>query len=154
MYAAGEYIPGDAQFEYESDVSIDETSSMDTNEHDIKKHNELYKRIDPDYYSFKVLKHNEDGELYHHKINIFSSPSSGFIRNASSGVCESYRVGSKYEDLFFSVKDTGLYTGNIPRKLFYRNPEEYERHQFQVLSKEVKTAWHEKFLKMNSRLQY
>jgi hypothetical protein len=71
MYAAGEYIPGDAQFEYESDVSIDETSSMDTNEHDIKKHNELYKRIDPDYYSFKVLKHNEDGELYHHKINIF-----------------------------------------------------------------------------------
>ena len=152
MYA-DEYLPDDAVFENETDVSIDETSSMDTNERDRKKRHELYKRSDPDYYSFKVPKQTEDGDLYHHKVEIYSSPSAGFIRNASSGVREPYKVGSKYEDLFFRVKDTGLYTGNAPRKLFYRNPEEYERHQFQVLPKQVKIAWHEKYLRMNSLLQ-
>ena len=152
MYA-DEYLPDDAVFENETDVSIDETSSMDTNERDRKKRHELYKRSDPDYYSFKVPTQTEDGDLYHHKVEIYSSPSLGFIRNASSGVRESYKVGSKYEDLFFRVKDTCLYTGTEPRKLFYRNPEEYERHQFQVLPKQVKIAWHEKYLKINSRLQ-
>jgi hypothetical protein len=152
MYAE-EYLPDDAVFEDETDVSIDETSSMDTNERDRKKRHELYKRSDPDYYSFKVPKQNEDGDVYFHKIEIYSTPSTGFIRNASTGIREPYKVGSKYEDLYFRVKDIGLYTGTEPRKLFYRNPEEYERHQFGKISQDMKKQWSEKYMKARALLE-
>jgi hypothetical protein len=148
-----EYLPDDAVFEDETNVSIDETSSMDTNERDRKKRHELYKRSDPDYYSFKVPKQNEDGDLYHHKVEIFSSPSVGFIRNASTGIREPYKVGSKYEDLYFRVKDVGLNTGGEPRKLFYKNPEEFERHQFGKVSQDIKKQWSDKYIKASVLLQ-
>ena len=148
-----EYLPDDAVFEDETNVSIDETSSMDTNERDRKKRHELYKRSDPDYYSFKVPKQNEDGDLYHHKVEIFSSPSVGFIRNASTGIREPYKVGSKYEDLYFRVKDVGLHTGGEPRKLFYKNPEEFERHQFGKVSQDIKKQWSDKYIKASVLLQ-
>lgn len=155
MYAE-EYLPDDAVFEDETDVSIDETSSMDTYERDRKKRHELYKRSDPDYYSFKVQKYNEDGDIFIHKVEIYSSPMNGFIRNASTGVREPYKVGSKYEDLYFRVKDVGLYTitdtNMEPRKLFYKNPEEYERHQFGKVPQEIKKAWNEKYINARARL--
>lgn len=148
-----EYLPDDAVFEDETHISIDETSSMNTHERNNLKRHELYKRSDPDYYSFKIKEYNEDGEIVYTKIETYSSPASGFIRNASTGVREQYKVGSKYEDLFFRVKDTALYTGNEPRKLFYRNPEEYERHQSIKLSQQTKKAWHEKYMNVNALLQ-
>jgi len=108
MYA-DEYLPDDAVFDNDADVSIDETSSMDTQDRNIKKRYELYKRSDSDYYSFKVKKQNEDGDIVQHKVEVYSSPMHGYIRNASSGLRESYNVGSKYEDLFFSVSDVGIH---------------------------------------------
>jgi hypothetical protein len=155
MYAE-EYLPDDAVFDDEMDVSIDETSSMDTNDRDRHKRHELYKRSDPDYYSFKIRKYNEDGDLLLQKIEIYSSPIVGYIRHALTGVREPHRVGSKYEDLYFRVKDVGLYTKTEthqePRKLFYRNPEEFERHQFGKVSPEIKQAWHEKYMRARALL--
>jgi hypothetical protein len=141
-----EYLPDDAVFEDETNISIDETSSMDTNERDRKKRHELYKRSDPDYYSFKLKKQNEDGDLYYHKVELYSTPSAGFIRNASSGVREPYKAGSKFEDLYFRVKDVALNTGTQSRKLFYKNPEEFERHQFVKVSQHAKKEWSEKYM--------
>ena len=149
MYAE-EYLPDDAVFEYENDVSIDETSSMDTNERDIKKRHEVYKRSDPDFYSFKTTRYNEEGEPIQQKTEIYSSPTKGFIRHASSGAYEPHKVGSKYESLYFCVKDVSTHTkpdtiSKDPRKLFYRNPEEFERHHSVTLSREIKKDWHERY---------
>jgi hypothetical protein len=156
MYA-DEYLPDDAVFEDGTDVSIDETSSMDTQDRNIKKRYELYKRSDSDYYSFKVKKQNEDGDIVRHKVEVYSSPMHGYIRNASSGLREPYKVGSKYEDLFFSVSDVGIHkdseTIKKTRSLFYRNPEEFERHQFGKVPQEIKKAWHDRYVKVRAILQ-
>ena len=148
-----EYLPDDAVFEDETNISIDETSSMDTNERNRKKRHELYKRSDSDYYSFKVSKQNEDGDIYYHKVEIYSSPSVGYIRNASTGIREPYKVGSKYEDLYFRVKDVALNTGTEPRKLFYNNPEEYERHQFGKIPQDIKKVWSDRYIKARALLE-
>lgn len=156
MYA-DEYLPDDAVFEDETYVSIDETSSMDTLDRNKKKRHELYKRSDSDYYSFKINRYNEDGEQFIQKVEVYSTPNNGYIRNASSGVRESHRVGSKYENLYFRVKDVGFYTkydsNKEPRKLFYRNPEEFERHQSVKVSQEIKKTWYEQYMKVKAVLR-
>jgi hypothetical protein len=149
MYAE-EYLPDDAIEYFDvSDVSIDETSSMDTNEKDRKKIHELYKRSDPNYYSFKTVEFNENGEKYLKKTEIYSSNGFGRIRNAS-GIRENDLVGSKAEDRYFRVKDCGLYTktdlNTEPRKLFYMNPEHAERHLNIKIDKSIKEAWNNKQL--------
>jgi len=145
MYAE-EYLPDDAVLDFDNeDVSIEETSSMNTEERDRKKRVEVYKRSDPDYYSYKRVEYNEDGDPIYHKVQVYSSPSQGKIRNAPTGIREQDRVGSKQEELYFVVKDTGLYTktdtNQEPRKLFYRNPEEFERHFKVTLSQSIKEDW-------------
>lgn len=151
-----EYLPDDAVFEEETNVSIDETSSMDTHDRNKRKRHELYKRTDSDYYSFKMNRYNEDGEPILQKVEIYSSPSHGYIRNASSGVREQHKVGSKHEDLYFRVKDLSFYTktdtNKEPRKLFYRNPEEFERHHFVKISQDIKKAWNEKYMSAKALL--
>jgi hypothetical protein len=150
MYAE-EYLPDDAMEYFDvSDVSIEETSSIDTEERDRRKTHELYKRSDPDFYSYKTFEWDEDGNRKVHKTQIYSSQSGKKIRNAPTGIRESDLAGSLAEDLYFRVKDTSLYTKTEtnmePRKLFYRNPEECERHLKIVLPKSVKEAWHNKQL--------
>lgn len=55
-----------------------------------------------------------------------------------------FRVGSADEDLFFSVILATGETGQDPATLFYDNPEQYERHFYTKLSKEMKDYWLEK----------
>ena len=50
-------------------------------------------------------------------------------------------VGSKYEDLYFKVKDGS-------NTFFYHSPEEFEKHQYNELSEEVKSKWREKYTAM------
>jgi hypothetical protein len=150
MYAE-EYLPDDAVFDNDGmDVSIDETSSMDSEERERKTHVALYRQSDPDYYSFKRLETDEDGSRHVERVHVWSTPIIGWIRSASTGVRESHRVGSKYEDLYFRVKDCALYTktelNKEPRKLFYHNPEEYERHMGTTVSTVIKKAWYEKYM--------
>jgi hypothetical protein len=154
MYA-DEYLPDDAIEYFDvSDVSIEETSSIDTEERDRRKTHELYKSSDPDFYYYKKVVRDDDGNSVVRKTQIYSSPLAGKIRNAPTGVRESDVVGSIEEDFYFRVKDTALYTKTElnmePRKLFYRNPEECERHLNIVLSKAIKQSWHNKQLTLKS----
>jgi len=144
MYAE-EYLPDDAIDYFDvSDVSIEETSSVDTDIRDQIKRTELNKRLDKDYYSYKI---NEfDGEFMKKmRIQVFSSPTEGKIRNAATGIRMEHNVGSKYESLYFVVKDTAVGTktpmSSDPRKLFYNNPEECERHLRIALPQSVKAAF-------------
>lgn len=148
-----EYLPEEAIEYFDvSDVSIEETSSIDTEERDRRKTHELYKRSDPDFYSYKKVVRDEEGNSFVHKTQIYSSQFGKKIRNAPTGIRESDTMGSLQEDLYFRVKDTSLYTktelNNEPRKLFYRNPEECERHLSITLPRSVKEAWHNKQLKL------
>ena len=145
MYA-DENVYDDAVLDFDNeDISIEETSSMDTEERDRKKRTELYRLTDSDYYSYKRQEYSDDGELQSIKIRVFSSPCQGKIRNATTGIRENEYVGTKAEDLYFIVKDTALYTktdlNEAPRRLFYRNPEEFERHHKITLDNSIKEKW-------------
>lgn len=152
MYAE-EYLADDANDYFDvSDISIEETSSIDTELRDRRKITELHKRMDKDYYSYKRKAFGEDG-MRMEKVQVYSSPllSHGFIRNAVTGIRMEHRVGSKYEDLYFRVfdvhADNHTPLNDLPRKLFYDNPEQCERHLQLTISKDVKETWAEKNLR-------
>lgn len=88
-----------------------------------------------------------DGKFYK-KIIIKSYGSSQIgskIRNAVTGQYTPYLVGSKNEDLFFTVTDScGLYGRKEPLFLFYDTPEQYENHQFIILNQKIKEKWNQK----------
>ena len=154
-----EYLPDDAVLDVDNmSISIDGSSSMDSEEVERKKTAKLYKLTDPDYYYYKKTEYDEEGYIRRRNVEIYSSPSAGPIRNAPTGIRESDRVGSLEEDLYFRVKDVGLYTkterNGEPRKLFYRNPEEFERHFGITLPYDIKNAWHQKFMRAQARLQH
>ena len=154
MYAE-EYLGDDANEYFDiSDVSIEEKSSIDTEIREHRKLKEIYKRLNKDYYSFKRKVFDGEG-IRMEKVELYSSPllTNGFIRNATTGITMEHRVGSKYEDLYFRVKDVGLNTGGEPRKLFYKNPEEFERHQFGKVSQNMKKQWSEKYMKARAILE-
>ena len=73
-----------------------------------------------------------------------STPNS-IIKNALNGAFQTpFRVGSRDEDLFFSVL---LATGELGQEaplLFYDSPEQYEQHFFTKISVDAKDAWRQK----------
>jgi hypothetical protein len=77
-----------------------------------------------------------------------TTPNSG-IKHAITGTYQvvngrRLRVGTKDEDLFFSViLATGEIGPNAP-VLFYDTPEQYERHLFTKISQQIKNKWAEK----------
>ena len=151
-----EYLPDDANDYFDvSDISIEETSSIDTELRDRRKMNELHKRMDKDYYSYKRKTFSEDG-MRMEKVEVYSSPllSNGLIRNAVTGIRMEHRVGSKYEDLYFRVMDVHADNhtpiNDLPRKLFYDNPEQCERHLQITISNDVKETWSQKNLRARS----
>ena len=83
------------------------------------------------------------------RVEFYSSNSNSIIKNAMSGTFQGvngrfFRVGSRDEDLFFSViLATGEFGQNAP-VLFYDNPEQYESHFFTKVSDEIKEKWMEK----------
>jgi hypothetical protein len=76
----------------------------------------------------------------------------GLIRNAVSGAIMNHRVGSKYDDLYFRMMDvTGIgrtKDNYLPRKLYYNDPEQCERHLGITISQEMKNTWLEKRMKV------
>jgi hypothetical protein len=108
-------------------------------------------RLDP-YFQKYIRKFNDtwtDGKFYK-KITIKSYGSGQMgsrIRNAVTGQYTPYIVGSKDEDLFFTVIDSAGYQGRKdPLFLFYDTPEQYENHQFTKLNQKIKEKWYEKNL--------
>lgn len=73
-----------------------------------------------------------------------STPNS-IIKNALNGAFQTpFRVGSRDEDLFFSVLlATGEFGQEAPL-LFYDSPEQYEQHFFVKLNVDSKDAWRQK----------
>lgn len=156
MYAE-EYLCDDVDYFDTTDISIEESSSIDTDLREHRKLKEIYKRMDKEYYSYKILHFDGDSQK-HLKIELYSSPlcCNGTIRNAITGIKMDHKVGSKYDDLYFMMMDVSsrkIASDNYkhPRKLYYNNPEECERHQKIVIPKDIKELWMEKNLKARSR---
>ena len=95
---------------------------------------------------FRLKRRNYDGKIKN--VDVFASgPYGCTIRNAVDG--RSYTgsiVGTREEDLFFSVIIATGETGQEPATLFYDSPEQYEKHQFQELSQISKEEWYKKKL--------
>jgi hypothetical protein len=78
-----------------------------------------------------------------------SSTPNMIIKNAISGAFQGsgtrfFRVGTKDEDLFFSVILATGELGEDAPTLFYDNPEQYERHFLTELSDKTKELWRNK----------
>ena len=81
------------------------------------------------------------------KIGVYTSGDIGTrIRNAETGEYYNYKVGSKYEDLFFSVRiSSGECNGkyNLPT-LFFTSPKHYESYLHNAVSEETVENWNYK----------
>jgi hypothetical protein len=66
---------------------------------------------------------------------------SGSFQNNNGRAC---RVGTRDEDLFFSVMFATGELGQTGDVLFYDSPEQYEQHLFGSLSQETKANWRAK----------
>jgi hypothetical protein len=149
-----EYLPQDDAYDMddmgeEFSVSV---SSQDDSEIIMSKLNTQYKKqVDPGYVKQKI---KVDGVLQ--KVESFASKlnSNGLIRHAITGHRTQYRVGSKYESLFFAVMDSTGFVSNEPRKLYYNSPEEFERHFHHTMpvSQEVKETWLNRKLNLMSSM--
>lgn len=133
------------------DLSIydedDGSISLDSHVKDQRKRAEIVKMLDKDYY--KIYK-NVDGLMT--KIEAYSTPvlTNSRIRDAVTGSRMEHRSGSRYQDLYFIMADS---TGNCrtdkntdPRKLFFQNPEQCERHMRISIPANAKEAWQDKYL--------
>lgn len=87
-------------------------------------------------------------------IQYYSSGQIGStITNAITGYKERGNiVGSNKEDLYFKVSISNGENGNQPATLFYNSPEDYEKHQYILLSDLIKKKWNEKYTKAILRL--
>lgn len=97
-----------------------------------------------------------DGK-YYGKVFVEQHGSIKYIRKATTGdiVDKAFQVGSGVEDLFFVVNDsTGRNKGKEPMRLFYDSPEQFENHQFCILSSEVKHKWHLKNMIARQRYKH
>lgn len=79
------------------------------------------------------------------EIGIYGSGSQESpIRNAETGECYKYKVGTMDEDLFFKVMISTGAVSSGPLTLFYDTPEHYERHQYIELDSVTKKRWETK----------
>lgn len=107
--------------------------------------------IDPAMKNKKQVKrlNPDNGKISRVEFFPTSMIPNAIIKSAISGTYQGsgsrfFRVGTSDEDLFFSVT---LATGELGQEapvLFYDNPEQYERHFFTKLSKELKEDWLDK----------
>jgi len=110
--------PNDYDVETTSVVSLKKTNITDTSCHRLKR-----------------LRRNIDCYATPHR------PGST-IRNAVNGRYETgYFVGSKDEDIFFSVILATGETGQTPPTFYYDSPTQYETHFGCRLSPDIKAKW-------------
>lgn len=121
----------------------------DDNEPENYKSNE-FKNIDKNYHEIiRVAPIERKGIVTYKKkkIGIYTSGDIGSrIRNAETGEHYKYRVGSKYEKLFFSVRlSTGECDGkNKMATLFFTSPNHYETYLHNEVSEGVGKIWNYK----------
>ena len=81
------------------------------------------------------------------KISVYTSGDIGSrIRNAETGEHYNYKVGSKYENLFFSVRiSSGECNGKyILPTLFFTSPKHYESYLHNIVGEETIDNWNYK----------
>lgn len=128
--------------DYDDRFHASQTNDVEEDKHMI---DELKQNSDKRY--FKVTKKIDMGNNYHKniKVEMYGSGDVGStIRDAESG--QYYRghlVGSHDENLYFKTSYT-LTKSQDSLMLYYLSPEHYERHQFIVLSNDIKQKWYEK----------
>ena len=83
-----------------------------------------------------------DGKFYKNiNIEFYSSFENGYIRNAITGLRSNGKVGSREENCYFKVKMTSNITKKGSGILFYDSPEQFEKHQYCILSTNIKENW-------------
>lgn len=148
-----EYLGEDVILDYDEEMSVtvDDLSTLNSEVIEERRILKAYKQADSGYYTFKIKK-GEDLV----KIEAYSILNNNRIRHAITGLKTPYNVGSRYADLFFSVVDSSCAAprkdSESRRKLYYHNPEEYERHFHTTVSQHIKEKWGEKNRKMRRLL--
>ena len=150
-----DYLGENVVIDYDDDtsVTVDDLSTMNSEIIEERRILKAYKKADSGYYSFKIMKGND---LV--KIEVYSILNNDQIRHAITGLKTPYSSRSNYANLFFSVVDSSCSAprkDNINRrKLYYNNPEEYERHFHTTVSKDIKEKWAEKNRKFRRLLNH
>ena len=144
------------------DNDNNDANSLNTNDRileakrQLQRNDKYFQRVTRKVLDMDTMVKNDDGKEYYKKvhINLYGSGIMGTkIRNAVTGERYDYKVGSKEQDLFFSV---ALCTGENGMKeslsLFYDSPEQYENHMFQKIDMTVKGNWYYDCIKFKKEL--
>ena len=106
-----------------------------------------FKQIDPNYHIvYRMAPFERNGIVTYKKkrIGVYTSGDIGSkIRDAETGEYYNYTVGSKYENLYFSVRlSSGECNGkyNLPT-LFFLSPQHYEKYLHNNVSEDVVYKW-------------
>ena len=155
-----EYLPQDNSYYYNNDeenisvnISSDDNSEIIINKVSMEKR----KQMDPGYLKQKIVVNGETKrvESFATKLNcnaIIRHAISGrrmAFRSPESSTLIPHRVGSREDSLYFSVTDTTA-KSNEPRRLYYNNPEEFERHYHNTIEVDpvIKNAWLERNIQL------
>ena len=84
------------------------------------------------------INRKKEKKIINVNYNIYGTGLCGNIRSAVTGERFDHTVGSLDEHLYFKMIMT---SGPKVITAFYRSPAEYELHQQQDLSEDIKTAW-------------
>jgi hypothetical protein len=125
-------------------------SDSESNSSEFKKQKkvlESMKRLDPDY--FTVFRENKNPlkKKKWFKIELFKSSYNPKVRvrNAVTGIYESYKVGSNNSNIYFKVILATGETGPNPPHLYFDSPEQYEFHFKTIVPESVKETWLNKY---------
>jgi hypothetical protein len=138
-----------------SDVTLEDVKSIKVNNK--SKIIQNVKGFDSSYIvkNIEIMKQTKKGHMKRQieKVEMYGSGDIGtHIRNAVSGQRTPHLVGSKNEDLYFSVIEaTGINGRSEGVRLFYDSPEQYENHFHITLDQNIKQRWHNKFLNFNKQ---
>jgi hypothetical protein len=144
------------------DNDNNDANSLNTNDRileakrQLQRNDKYFQRVTRKVLDMDTMVKNDDGKEYYKKvhINLYGSGIMGTkIRNAVTGERYDYKVGSKEQDLFYSV---ALCTGENGMKeslsLFYDSPEQYENHMFQKIDITAKGNWYYDCIKFKKEL--
>lgn len=144
------------------DNDNNDANSLNTNDRileakrQLQRSDKYFQRVTRTVLDKEKTKKRDDGKEYYKTVyvNLYGSgPLGTKIRNAVTGERYEYKVGSRDQDMFYSV---ALCTGENGMKeslaLFYDSPEQYENHMFQNLDITVKNNWHYDCIKFKKEI--
>ena len=143
------YHAQDNTCNYNLQSDVEEIVSVGSNKQKLKNYITDEQRADTGF--FQLVYNAFAGEKKKITIQVYASGSHGsVIRDAITGVKHSgYIVGSKDEDFFYGILVSSSIVGKGRREpitLFFKNPEQYERHMKTNVLTADKLAWNAKYI--------